>query len=541
MAPAGQIRTYSPIRNQDRRWKEDRIGTDDIHSGQSEPERVSQMEKDEQIHQPGNEQSGDVLMVDDDPVSLGLLSHILTKQGHKVRTATNGTDALESVRNLLPDLVILDVNMPQVGGLEVCRQLKREAATADIPVIFISGQEEMQEKMRAFEAGGVDYITKPYHAQEVLARVHTHLALVDARRRQQAATEALQRHFKEIARTNAELEVLREVAETLNQAITMQDVTRDALRRIMVWLGVRAGWLVLVGADDACEVAAAHNLPWNTEPEKDGAVDADIVELLALLSPRDLTVPTLISVADLTALVRGAWHAKEEVAGFTSEFVAIPLQMRDRLLGTVNVVLPEGTRWGERRAKLYKTIGDQYSAALERARLFEGVQRMAMTDALTGLYNRRHFFVTAQQEFERAKRYHHALSIIMLDIDHFKTVNDTRGHAVGDQVLRGFAKLMQDNQRAADIIGRIGGEEFAILLPETDLDNGHKAAERLRLAIDKHDFETSAGQMHITASLGVAGMSHQADSSLQRTLDDADRALFQAKEAGRNRVARFQE
>ena len=483
----------------------------------------------------------EVLVVDDDPTSRHLLSAILSKRGYQVRTANDGAAALTAVLSSMPDLVLLDVSMPYIDGYDVCRRLKQDERTVDIPVIFISAQEEMRDKMRAFAAGGVDYILKPFHAEEVLARVQTHLSLLEARRRQQTATESLHQHIKELALSNEELETLREVAEYLNQAITMSDVAHDALKRILTRLGARAGWLLLARDSGHASIAATYNLPWSQDATGDGCGTSEIHRLLGQLPPDNLTDPRLISVQQHVELARGMRQAQEEMVGFMRDYVCIPLQMRDRFLGVLNVVLPDGTQFDEHRRKLYKTIGDQYSAALERARLFEGVQRLARTDSLTGLFNRRHFFAAAQQEYERTKRYRHQLSVIMIDIDHFKAVNDTYGHAVGDQVLRGIARLVVEDQRSVDVIGRIGGEEFVILLPETAPSDARNAAERLRRTIENSKFDTSAGPIGVTVSLGIASLPQRGEVTLQRLLDNADEALYQSKAAGRNRVVVYED
>jgi two-component system, cell cycle response regulator len=465
----------------------------------------------------------DLLVVDDNLISLRLLAAILAKRGHGVRTAEDGVAALEEVRSLTPDMVLLDVKMPQMDGYEVCRRLKEQEITADIPVIFISAQDEMLDKVRAFAVGGVDYIMKPFHADEVLARVDTHLALLEARRRQQETTASLQRHLEEIARSNAELEMLREVAETLNEATTMSEVTESALPHILGQMGARAGWLLLNDSQPATPYAqreAVGNV---------GGVEGDT---------RQLAVPRMVSLQEESesSVERDAWEIPEEAEGIASEFVSIPLQMRDRTLGTLNVVLPEGISLDQHLSQLYRTVGHQYSAALERARLLEDLQELATTDPLTGLYNRRQFFTLAQQECNRASRYRHCVSLIMIDIDHFKAVNDTHGHAVGDEILRGIAGLLLENHRSVDVPARLGGEEFVIVLPETDSPSAYVVAERLRRIVEGFDFVTAAGLVKITVSMGVACAHPSSKVTLDGLLENADKALYESKAAGRNRV-----
>jgi diguanylate cyclase (GGDEF)-like protein/PAS domain S-box-containing protein len=208
---------------------------------------------------------------------------------------------------------------------------------------------------------------------------------------------------------------------------------------------------------------------------------------------------------------------------------------------------------------LHSTTGDQFWVSLsatlitfgndpamfvslvdvtERKALQMQLEQMAMTDELTGLFNRRYFTGKGAEEFERAKRYNLPLSIMMLDVDHFKGINDSYGHQVGDQVLKEFATLMQHNLRQVDISGRLGGEEFGVLLPNTTGDQALVLAERLRQTIASHTFVIAHHCLSISTSVGVVEMeAYSAD--LDAMLNQADKALYQAKREGRNRVVAF--
>lgn len=166
------------------------------------------------------------------------------------------------------------------------------------------------------------------------------------------------------------------------------------------------------------------------------------------------------------------------------------------------------------------------------------VQRLAMLDSLTGLYNRRHFFEAGAVEIERAQRYHHPLSAIMLDLDYFKQVNDQYGHNVGDMVLRKVAECCRQETRTVDLLGRYGGEEFAILLPETHIEEASEVAERLRQLIAQMELKTDNGPLTLTASLGVAAL-YDRCARMEILLSHADQALYDAKHSGRNCVKQF--
>jgi diguanylate cyclase (GGDEF)-like protein len=181
------------------------------------------------------------------------------------------------------------------------------------------------------------------------------------------------------------------------------------------------------------------------------------------------------------------------------------------------------------------TLADQAAVASANWRLFHELQVQSVTDGLTGLFNRRHIFVLAEREFQRARRFNRSLSIIMLDIDHFKLVNDIYGHAAGDQVIAEVAHRMRAGIRNIDIPGRYGGEEFIMLLPETELPGAVLLAERLRRRIADNPVTTVGGLLEVSASLGVA-TSNAEVADVNTLINHADANLYAAKKAGRNQV-----
>jgi diguanylate cyclase (GGDEF)-like protein/PAS domain S-box-containing protein len=218
----------------------------------------------------------------------------------------------------------------------------------------------------------------------------------------------------------------------------------------------------------------------------------------------------------------------------------VPLIIKDKVIGVMGAQNDDiEEAFSKQDFDLFCSISTQIAVAFENAILYAEMEKLAITDSLTGLFNRRHFFMLASNEFERAVRYDKPLSAIMIDFDHFKKVNDAHGHSVGDQVLQEVARLCEQGLRKIDIIGRYGGEEFVIVLPETSIQSAREAAERLRCIISEAIINTSKGILQISISLGVAKMD-ASHSNLEALLDCADQALFVAKQEGRNQVKVYQ-
>ncbi len=289
-------------------------------------------------------QNRTILAVDDTIENLDVLVDLLSD--YDVIDATSPTEALEIVKEEKIDLILLDIMMPQMDGFEVCRRLKADPMTKDIPVIFVTAKTDEESIEKAYDVGGSDYITKPFLPKELLARVKKELRIIE---------------------------------------------------------------------------------------------------------------------------------------------------------------------------------------------LIEKLNKQATTDPLTGVYNRRFFMDSCQKNIALAKRKKEPLSILMIDIDHFKQINDTYGHAIGDEVIQKLSSIMQESQRKSDVIARYGGEEFLILLPDTPYESAKEVAQKLRKKVEESFVETHNDEkIRFSVSIGVATINKE--DSCQKLMHNADKALYQAKESGRNRV-----
>ena len=219
---------------------------------------------------------------------------------------------------------------------------------------------------------------------------------------------------------------------------------------------------------------------------------------------------------------------------YTRGWLGAPLLVRGELIGFLTVDNIHPDVYGEAEVNMAWTFAQTAAIAIDNARLFKQVHQLAITDALTGIFNRRHFFELASREFERARRFSRPLTLVMCDIDHFKLVNDTYGHLIGDQVLHMVAERFKRNLREVDLLGRYGGEEFVALLTEVDCVRGQDVGERLRAAIEAPAFRVEDQDVSVSISVGVADIKDC--QNLEILLDRADQALYEAKQTGRNRV-----
>jgi diguanylate cyclase (GGDEF)-like protein/PAS domain S-box-containing protein len=228
-----------------------------------------------------------------------------------------------------------------------------------------------------------------------------------------------------------------------------------------------------------------------------------------------------------------------EGADLVRSWMGVPLVRHGQFIGFLTIDSFSPGTYQTDDTLLAQTFADEAAIVIENARLYEKAQQLATEDSLTKVHNRRYFYELAQKELERSRRYHNPLSIIMLDIDHFKKVNDRYGHGVGDQVLIEFVKRVQKELRSSDIFARYGGEEFVILVVESDLEKAFQAAERIREKVNANPFEISGFEPIISISLGVAEMDENTQS-LDLLMDCADKAMYEAKQSGRNRVCVWQ-
>jgi diguanylate cyclase (GGDEF)-like protein len=365
-----------------------------------------------------------------------------------------------------------------------------------------------------------------------LSKVFVSIADITARKKAEAT----------IQHQTTQASMLVDLSTTLSEAnLQTRTIYKIIVENTANLVGDSCVLTLLSGDGEQLELAAFHHtnpaaLELMTEmfasslvPAGTGAVRQVIATGKPMFLPR-------LADQDPHRLINPDYAVYQNRFGIDSLMV-LPLIVQGQVIGTLGLTRDHpGRPYTDEDLSFVQNIANQAALTIQNARLHDLVIQQAHTDALTGMHNRRSFFDRAEMEFARAERYQNPLSVILLDLDHFKAVNDRFGHTVGDQVLCTVAERCRANIRTSDMVGRIGGEEFAILLPETDLAGAALIAERLRVCIGGSPILNGGSELRLTVSLGVAAKD-AATPEMQSLLQQADEQMYAAKQAGRNRVS----
>jgi two-component system cell cycle response regulator len=440
--------------------------------------------------------SARILVVDDIPANVKLLEARLSAEYFDVCTAYNGAEALAMCERAECDIVLLDVMMPDMDGFEVCRRLKANPATHHIPVVMVTALDQPADRVRGLEAGADDFLTKPVSDLALVSRVRSlsRLKMVTDELRMRAQTSL------EIGIESPERDA---VTETGRQGrVLLVDDRKSSYERIAAMQPTEALFHTAEGNYELAIVSL-------------GLENFDGLRLCSQIRSLDRTrnVPILaIAEPDNNArLLRGL-----EIG--VNDYLMRPID-KNELLARVRTQIKK-KRYTER-------LRDNVQMSIE----------MAITDALTGLHNRRYMETHLSSLVEQAASRGKPIAVLVLDIDFFKSINDNHGHDAGDDVLREFALRIRKSIRNIDLACRYGGEEFVVVMPETDMGVATMVAERLRRAIAGEPFPIQQGMrlLDVTLSIGIAAIGG-ADDTAAQMLKRADTALYRAKRDGRNRV-----
>ncbi|TSD85120.1 PleD family two-component system response regulator [Mycobacterium sp. KBS0706] len=444
-----------------------------------------------------------VLIVDDIEANAQILSIVAQDQYYAVLTARNGIEAIACAQNWQPDVIILDVMMPELDGYETCRRLKADERTMHIPVVMVTALDGAAEKLRGLECGADDFLTRPIDTETFLARVKGLVRLkqlFDEWRARHETTRALGLAPEPLDRV--------EVSGTRALIVDDWDLGAASVEKALAEDGVQT--VRAANEEEAIAIGASHPLSLivinlsmrGFEPLRLAS------RLRANVASRDIPL-LLIAEPDHRDLV---------LRGFdlgVNDWISRPLNPNELRVRARNQI----------RRKLYQ---DRLRSALD------GALKMALTDPLTGLYNRRYFM--RHLEGVLSARQLANVALLMIDVDSFKIVNDRFGHQAGDAALELLGERLRLEARAVDLIARLGGEEFAVVMIGAGLNEVAATAERIRAKLAAEEFAPAPeSAFPLTVSIGAA-VAQACDISMDKLMRAADRALYLAKARGRNRV-----
>ena len=539
-----------------------------------------------------------ILVVDDKPDNLLAIEGVLDRPDLTIITATSGNDALGLVLEHNFALILMDVQMPGIDGFEVAELLRGSEKTRQIPIIFITAiNKEKAHVFTGYEKGAVDYLFKPLDPLVLRCKVNIFIEMHQQRWKLQESNAELSRTVAELEALNQKIRdqqqsVIEE--ERLKVLLQMAGTTAHELNQPLMVLMGNIQLMEMDGdipehlADRLCKINAAagrmsdivkkiqmlrHDQP---KSYAGGKTILNLDQRVSILSVegRDedfnriqaaLKGHKQLRLTRVKTLESALAHLKTGPFDLIFLDYLLPDGNGIEFLETVNrkgietpVVVITGQGDELIASRIIQAGASDYlpkskvsskallrivSNSLEKAGLKremriaqEKLAEMSIRDELTGMFNRRYFQEALDRELSGAQRYGHGLALCMIDLDHFKRVNDTYGHLGGDRVLQEFGHLLDESIRKYDVACRYGGEEFAVILPDTDLDKAIALCERFRERIGKHPFTYENETLRITASVGVTACIAEETTTGGQLVELADKALYQAKEQGRNRV-----
>ena len=451
--------------------------------------------------------SARVLIVDDIVTNVKLLEAKLSAEYFGVVTALNGPDALAICERGEADIVLLDVMMPGMNGFEVCRRLKNAATTAHIPVVMVTALDQPGDRLQGLDAGADDFLTKPLDDAALFARVRSLVRL-------KSVTDELRNRALASRRLGIADPLAAAALETgLNGRILLVEDRPIVIERL------------------TSALSAFHSVEVEPDPEQAlrRAVESEVDSVLISLDLREhdglrlcSQLRSLDRTRNISVLLMGEAEDRGRILRGLDigahDFLIRPID-RNELLARVRTQV--------RRKRFTEKLRDSVQSSME----------MAVMDQLTGLHNRRFMDSRLAVMFNELALRARALAVLVLDVDHFKMVNDSWGHDAGDEVLREFADRVRACTRGIDLVARMGGEEVVVVLPDTTLEAASAVAERIRERVEAEPFaiHNNSREIAVTVSIGVASR-RAGDASPAEIMKRADDALYRAKATGRNRV-----
>ncbi len=534
------------------------------------------------------------ILLADDSQSIGkVISEQLRSNGHHVTYVKSGEAAIEAYREDPPELVLMDIEMPGIGGLEAIRQIRKIPSPVWVPIIIITSHQDEASLLGGFMAGADDFLSKPIQPLLLDIRIQAMIRIVSSQRSTAATVDSVIEGVVRIDRVGR-ITAFNKAAESIF-GYSAKEVMGQNVKMLMpspyreehdTYLGnyVATGERKIIGIgrevigqrkngeafpmhlgvsevetpDDRFFVGVIRDLTMEkalrTKLSESRNFLADVIEnspAATYVKNREGRYLLVNRMHErVTGMERAETLGKTDAEIFPATMAEAYRQVDKDVMTTGRTIEAEEALVDERGEAFFlsvkfptrNTAGEitgicGISTDITQIKHYQKeLERLSQYDELTNLYNRRHFMSLARHELSRSMRYGGEISVMMLDIDHFKRVNDSHGHRTGDAVLAAVSQQIGKALRDTDIAGRLGGEEFAVLLPETSLGGAILVAERLRQQVAANAIDIGDGQtLRCTLSIGVASLGGES-SDLEKLLHRADTALYDAKSGGRNKV-----
>jgi two-component system cell cycle response regulator len=473
--------------------------------------------------------------VDDSETVTEMLSWLLGSAGYAVETAGDGVKGVRAAFRRVPDLVVMSTRLPRLDGIQACRLLKADPATRDVPVILLTSEEAGADRLHAAHAGADRCLLRDVSPEEALPAVRECLAEKAPRPAGgPGAGVAAPDDIEILSRVNGVLEatlfeasLLNEIAHVGREVDDFEATARKLFRLLREIAPAEA--MGAVFSDGVCSEGVS------VFPDDAGDPIREEVRHRTERLRDEAGVPFSPGRAVWTG-IQGGFPGSDVVApGSLVPRAVCTVRAGEMVKGLMAVYSGvKGAAPGGAATK--ETLLRQAFMVLENAWLYRQIARISVTDGLTGLTNVRHFREQVQREHSRARRHNDPYTILMMDIDHFKKINDVHGHPVGDTVLREMAAIFREAVRGTDLPARYGGEEFIVFLPRTRLPEAVIVGERIREAVERKAFAAPSPMLRCTVSVGIADYLPGTEGTEKTVIGRADEALYSAKRGGRNRV-----
>ncbi|UCE17615.1 MAG: diguanylate cyclase [Gemmatimonadota bacterium] len=474
-----------------------------------------------------NADNDTILVIDQDLESQTVLNELVQNMGYDVKLEDDVHRAFHAIEHQEYAVVITDTTLNGYSGLEVLQRTKKYHPMTE--VIIVTGQATVDSAVAALNLGANSFIEKPITFSELQIQINQALAKRSFALKTQNLLKESEVLRPDVKKHLHDLIGLSQLSRHLIVSVDYHHIIDTTLRGLEALLPAEVYAILLMSEKEAQLHVRSKESGFETYlPE----MKKNLITTWKTLSEKQFNSETIQVYYKAEQLEQ---QEKVSAGTFNSE-LCLPLLVQSKVIGLVQIVRASSAAFDADTAQLLTIIADYVATLIDNASKHRHTQLLASTDGFTGLFNHRTIHERLKHELDRSRRYGSPLSLIMLDIDLFKKVNDAYGHLQGDIVLREVADILKTSTREVDLLARYGGDEFVAVLPETQTENGALLAERIRVAVKEHAFHVSDDTIHITISLGVATYPHPDVNTKDDLIERADKALYEAKHSGLDKV-----